>query len=62
MARPNAVFVCSSCGGETLKWQGQCPLCGQWNTLEERRAARGRPVSPATAVSLAEGARLAGEG
>ncbi|MFZ1098696.1 MAG: DNA repair protein RadA [Steroidobacteraceae bacterium] len=62
MARPNAVFVCSSCGGETLKWQGQCPLCGQWNTLEERRAARGRSASPAAGVSLAEGARLAGEG
>jgi DNA repair protein RadA/Sms len=61
MARPNAVFVCSSCGGETLKWQGQCPLCGQWNTLEERRAARGRAVPPASAMSLAEGARLAGE-
>jgi DNA repair protein RadA/Sms len=56
------VFVCSSCGGETLKWQGQCPLCGQWNTLEERRAVRGRSASPAAGVSLAEGARLAGEG
>jgi DNA repair protein RadA/Sms len=62
MARPNAVFVCSSCGGETLKWQGQCPLCGQWNTLEERRGARGRAAPPAIAMSLAEGARLAGEG
>lgn len=62
MARPNAVFVCSSCGGETLKWQGQCPLCGQWNTLEERRAARSRPVSRAAALSLTEGARLAAEG
>src|SRR5689334_12632784 len=40
MARPNPVFVCSACGGETLKWQGQCPLCGDWNTLEQRSAPR----------------------
>jgi len=52
MARPNAVFVCGSCGGETLKWQGQCPLCGEWNTLEQRSPARARPTAPATAVSL----------
>jgi DNA repair protein RadA/Sms len=42
MARASPVFVCSACGGETLKWQGQCPLCGEWNTLEQRAAsARG---------------------
>lgn len=53
MARPNAVFVCGSCGGETLKWQGQCPLCGAWNSLEQRSATRARAVAPASAVSLA---------
>jgi DNA repair protein RadA/Sms len=36
MARPSPVFVCSACNGETLKWQGQCPLCGEWNSLEQR--------------------------
>jgi len=34
MARTSPVFVCSACQGETPKWQGQCPLCGEWNTLE----------------------------
>src|SRR5256885_3193368 len=53
MARPNAVFVCGSCGGETLKWQGQCPLCGEWNSLEQRNPAHTRPAAPAAAVSLA---------
>jgi len=53
MARLNPVFVCSSCGGETLKWQGQCPLCGEWNCLEQRSGARARPAAAATAVSLA---------
>ncbi|MGH8134470.1 MAG: DNA repair protein RadA, partial [Steroidobacteraceae bacterium] len=60
MARINPVFVCGSCGGETLKWQGQCPLCGEWNSLQERRAPRGRAASAAAvAVSLTAGAQLA---
>jgi DNA repair protein RadA/Sms len=52
MARLSPVFVCASCGGETLKWQGQCPLCGEWNSLEQRSAARSRPAAAASAVSL----------
>jgi len=40
MSRPISVFVCGSCGGETLKWQGQCPACGEWNSLEQRAARR----------------------
>ena len=47
MARSNPVFACSACGGETLKWQGQCPLCGEWNTLAARPAARARAASGA---------------
>ncbi|MFZ9086041.1 MAG: DNA repair protein RadA, partial [Steroidobacteraceae bacterium] len=33
MARPKSVFVCSECGNDTPRWQGQCPACGAWNTL-----------------------------
>lgn len=40
MARSVSVFVCSACGGETLKWQGQCPACGEWNSLEQRAVRR----------------------
>ena len=40
MPRPVSVFVCSACGGETLKWQGQCPACGEWNSLEQRAVRR----------------------
>lgn len=29
------VFVCSSCGYQSPKWNGRCPDCGEWNTLEE---------------------------
>ena len=35
MAKAKTVFYCTSCGNETPKWQGKCPACGAWNTLEE---------------------------
>jgi DNA repair protein RadA/Sms len=59
MARASPVFVCGSCGGETLKWQGQCPLCGAWNSLEQRSAPGARPAAAATAVALNDGVALA---
>ncbi|HEU5442443.1 MAG TPA: AAA family ATPase, partial [Steroidobacteraceae bacterium] len=44
MPRPISVFICSACGGETPKWQGQCPACGEWNCLEQRAARRLAPA------------------
>lgn len=47
-------YVCTECGGTTIKWQGQCPHCRAWNTLQEFKPAQGaaarfgassRPVS-----------------
>lgn len=35
MAKTKTVFYCTSCGNETAKWQGKCPACGAWNTIEE---------------------------
>ena len=29
------IFVCSNCGNEFSKWQGQCSACGEWNSLKE---------------------------
>ena len=34
MARPKVSYVCGSCGARTPQWQGQCPACQAWNTLE----------------------------
>ena len=51
MPRSNPIFICSACTGETLKWQGQCPLCGEWNTLEARTAPRRRALSTAPAAA-----------
>jgi len=55
MARASPTYVCGSCGGETLKWQGQCPLCGEWNSLEQRTAASTRPAAAAKPVALSSG-------
>ena len=30
-----SVFVCNECGYKSAKWYGQCPSCGEWNTMEE---------------------------
>lgn len=68
MARPAVSYVCNVCAAETLKWQGQCPQCGDWNSLEQRLVPRGAAVkrSPATvgrtAGSGAAPARLEAKG
>jgi DNA repair protein RadA/Sms len=45
MARTSPVFICSACGRDTPKWQGQCPHCDEWNTLEAGIATT-RPKAP----------------
>lgn len=35
MAKAKTNYTCSDCGGISNKWAGQCPACGQWNTLLE---------------------------
>lgn len=53
-------FACSSCGSSFVKWSGQCPECGQWNTLQEeqtwpsRTTSRGRVVAATSPVRLAD--------
>ena len=32
-AKTKTAFVCSECGADYPKWQGQCAACGKWNTL-----------------------------
>jgi DNA repair protein RadA/Sms len=35
MAKAKTAYVCSECGVDHNKWQGQCGECGAWNTLSE---------------------------
>ena len=64
-------FVCSACGAEGSKWTGQCPDCGDWNTLVESRIepqgqhsgrftefAPQQPVQALTEISTEESERF----
>ncbi|TMI73490.1 MAG: DNA repair protein RadA [Bacteroidetes bacterium] len=35
MSKVKTAFFCQNCGYETVKWLGQCPSCGKWNTFVE---------------------------
>jgi len=35
MKNKETIFVCNNCGNEFSKWQGQCSVCGEWNSLKE---------------------------
>ncbi len=34
VAKVKTIYVCTECGAEHAKWQGQCNDCGAWNTLK----------------------------
>ena len=36
MAKSSSVYVCSNCGWESVKWQGQCRDCKSWSSLREQ--------------------------
>jgi DNA repair protein RadA/Sms len=51
MAKSKEQYRCAACDGISAKWQGQCPHCGDWNSLEayhelpeKRRSNRERPA------------------
>ena len=35
--KSRTVYICTSCGYESLRMYGKCPGCGEWNTLEEQQ-------------------------
>ncbi len=60
MAKAKTLYVCTECGGQTAKWQGQCPHCQAWNTLVEGVAeapAAARIASQSLARRVAGAAR-----
>jgi DNA repair protein RadA/Sms len=38
--KTKTLYRCQSCGFSSAKWLGQCPDCGEWNTLAEEAAPR----------------------
>ena len=55
MARQKSAFVCTECGAQAVRWQGQCPQCQAWNTLVET------VLEPAAPAASSRFAALAGE-
>jgi len=51
MPKSTITFVCTECGGESLRWAGQCPHCQAWNTLQEFqvRKVSGQRAAPRAA-------------
>jgi DNA repair protein RadA/Sms len=54
MAKAKIAYVCTECGAEHNKWQGQCAECSVWNTLSEF------VVQPARAAVATAGERRGG--
>ncbi|MBU0675841.1 MAG: DNA repair protein RadA [Proteobacteria bacterium] len=54
MAKEKKVYRCLKCQAEFSRWHGQCPDCGEWNTLEEGEPSR--TASPSRSLGFA-GAR-----
>jgi DNA repair protein RadA/Sms len=42
MAKQKTAYVCTDCGADFGKWQGQCTECGAWNTISEVRLGASR--------------------
>lgn len=73
MARLETRYVCGTCGATSLRWEGQCRSCGNWNTMVEsaverppahararRAAATAVPnVTPLTRLAATEADRIA---
>ncbi len=42
MAKTKTVYVCNSCGNDSPKWLGKCPVCGEWNSYVEEHISTGQ--------------------
>ena len=72
--KQKTVFVCSECGTESPKWNGKCPGCGAWNTMNEEKvitsvskssrggatafAMQSEPPKPLRDISISEEERI----
>lgn len=52
--KSKTTFYCKNCGNEFPRWQGQCPACGSWNSIEEfvqKPSSGGRPAGKSASAS-----------
>ena len=45
--KTKTTYVCSACKATSPRWQGQCPRCQAWNTLEPARVSASAAAGPA---------------
>ena len=45
--KAKTAYICEDCGARSVKWQGQCPDCGAWNTLAATMAKTAAGRQPA---------------
>jgi len=58
-SKVKTAFLCSSCGDQFAKWNGQCPSCNEWGTLSEykvntksRSKSNGKAKNPSNLVDV----------
>lgn len=44
--KEKTVWFCTSCGADSPKWSGRCPVCGEWNTMVEERVSASKASLP----------------
>jgi DNA repair protein RadA/Sms len=55
MSKTKTRYLCTECGNDTLRWEGQCPACSAWNSLVEE-------VVPKASRAMSRHSRPAGPG
>lgn len=58
MAKVKSVYVCSECGAEAPRWEGQCRSCGAWNTLVEELVHEKAPERKQASAPAADGVSM----
>ena len=43
--KSKTVYLCSACGDDHPKWNGQCPSCNEWGTISEYKVSKNRKKS-----------------
>jgi DNA repair protein RadA/Sms len=58
-SKVKTAYLCSSCGDQFAKWNGQCPSCNEWGTLAEykvntksRSKSNGKAKNPSSLVDV----------
>lgn len=63
MPKPKTIFRCAKCDSQFPTWQGRCPECGSWGTLEAQaqtseRASIQKPVGKSTPFASLRGREI----